>query len=85
MKGIIWFCNKIPNKKQEGATDILAWKVSIILMANKEIDQLLTISIEKGLINNEKGITMTYVMHIIVEKRSVTHYHCRMVMEKKSS
>ena len=43
------------------------------------------IPIEKGLIKNEKELTMTFVRDIIVgEIRSMTHYHLRMVMEKNS-
>ena len=34
-KEILWFCDKMPDKKLEHPTDILAWKVSISLTANK--------------------------------------------------
>ena len=55
-------------------------------MANKAINQLLTTSTEKGLTNNEKELTMTFVRDKIVGKIcSVTHFHFQMVMEKKSS
>ena len=39
VKGILLFCNNIPNNKPEDPTDILAWKVSIPLMAKKAIYQ----------------------------------------------
>ena len=68
VKGILLFCNNIPNNKPEDPTDILAWKVSIPLMDNKEIYQLNTTPIEKGLINNKKDLTITFVRDIIVEK-----------------
>ena len=55
------FYDKIPNKKPEVPTDILAWKFSLQLMAKKAINQLLTTSIEKGLIKNEKELTMNFV------------------------
>ena len=85
VKGILLFCDNIPNKKPEDPTDILAWKVSISLMSNKKIDQFITRSIEKGLINNDKELTMNFVRYIIVGKiRLVTHYCFRMVMENKS-
>ena len=61
MKGVLWFCDKMPNKKLENLNNILAWKVSLPLMANESINKLLTISIYKVLINNEKDITMTFV------------------------
>ena len=49
----------------------------------KAIYQVLTISIEKVLINNEKELTMTFVRDIIVEKkRLVTYYNLRRVMER---
>ena len=67
MKGVLFFCNKMPNKKPEDPTEILAWKVSLTLMANKAIDKLLMKSIEKGMINDEKELTMTLVRDIIVE------------------
>ena len=51
----------IPNKKPEVPTEILALKVSLQFMANKAINQLLTTSIEKGLIKHEKELTMTFV------------------------
>ena len=38
-------------------------------MSDKAIDQSLTISIEKGLINNEKERTMHFVREIIIEKK----------------
>ena len=37
-------------------------------MANKEIHQMITTSIEKVLINNEKELTMTFEKDVIVEK-----------------
>ena len=54
------------DNKPEYPTDILAWKVSLPITAKNASDQLLTISIEKGLINNEKELTMNYVRNIIV-------------------
>ena len=76
----------MPNKKPKEPTEILAWKVSLPLMSNKEIYLLHTRSVEKGLINNEKDLTMNFVRDIIVGKiRLVTHYHCRRVLEKKTS
>ena len=52
MKGILWFCNKIPDKKTEDPTEILAWGVSLPLMTDKAIDGLFTRSIEKDMIKN---------------------------------
>ena len=54
--GILWFCGNMLNKKSEDQTDILACQVSPSQMANKAIDKLLTGSIDKGLINNEKEL-----------------------------
>ena len=45
VKGIFWFFGKIPAKKLENPTKILAWKFSLPLIANKAINQLLTRSI----------------------------------------
>ena len=42
VKGILLFCNKMPDDKLEDPTEILAWKFNLPLVANKEIDQLLT-------------------------------------------
>ena len=58
---MLWFYDKIPDKKTEEPTEILARKVSLPLMSNNEINQLLTISIEKVLIKNEKELTMTFL------------------------
>ena len=68
VKGILLFCDKMPDKKIDYPTDILARKVSLPLMANKEIHQMITTSIEKVLINNEKELTMTFEKDVIVEK-----------------
>ena len=54
--------------KPEDPTEVLAWEFSLPLMANKPVDQLLTISIDKGLINNEKELPMTFVRDLIVGK-----------------
>ena len=51
----------MPDKKPEDPTYILAWRNSLQLMANKAINQLLATSMVKGLINNEKELTMTFV------------------------
>ena len=45
---------------------MLSCKVSLPLMDNKVIYQLLTRSIDKGMIINEKELTMTFVRDIIV-------------------
>ena len=66
VKGILLFCDNMPNNKPDHPTDILAWKVSLPLTAKNASDQLITISIEKGLINNAKEITMNYARNIIV-------------------
>ena len=34
VKGILWFCNKMPDKKPEDPTKLLTCKVSLPLMAN---------------------------------------------------
>ena len=62
------FFNKMPNKKPDDPDEILAWKVYLPLMSNKSINQLLTISIGKGLINNEKELTMSFVRDTFVGK-----------------
>ena len=51
----------MPNNNPEDPTDILAWKSSLHLMDNKVIDQLFTISIEKGMIINKKELSMIFV------------------------
>ena len=61
VKGILLFCNKISNKKLEDSTFFLARKLSPSLMANKAINKFLTASIEKGVINIERELTMTFV------------------------
>ena len=69
-KGILWFYDKNPDKKPEDPTEIFAWKVSPPIISNKAINQLLTISVDKGLINNEKDLTIIFVRDIIVEKKT---------------
>ena len=62
------FCDKIPDKKPEDPTDILAWKNSLKLIANEAINKLLSASMDKGLINNEKELTMTFLNDKIAGK-----------------
>ena len=86
MRGILLFCDKIPNKKQRTQQRFLAWKNSLELMANEEINKLISASMEKGLIKNEKELSMTFMRDKIVGKIcSVTHFYWRMVMGKKNS
>ena len=61
MRGILLSCDKMPDKKPEYPTDILEWKNSLELMAKEAIIKLLSASMEMGLINNEKEITVTFV------------------------
>ena len=51
----------MPDKKPEDPTEILAWQNSLELMANEAINKLLSASMEKGLTNNEKNLTVTFV------------------------
>ena len=69
LKGTFWFCDKIPNKKSEYPTDILAWKFSLPLMYDKTIDQFLTRSKYKGTTKNENDFTMTFVRDLSVGKK----------------
>ena len=43
VEGILWFWDNMPDKNREDPTEIVSGKVSLPLMANKSIDQLLTI------------------------------------------
>ena len=67
---MIQFCDKIPDKNPADQTEILAWKVSLQITANKSIDKLLSTSIEKGLISYEKELTMNFVRYIFVGKNT---------------
>ena len=40
VRGILLFCNNMPNKKLQNPTDIIAYRVSLKLMTSKEIDQI---------------------------------------------
>ena len=68
MRGILLFCDNIPDNKPEDPTDIFPWKNSLKIMANDAINKLLLVSIEKGLINNEKELTVTFVRGKSLEK-----------------
>ena len=80
------FCNNMPDKKPEDPTEILAWKNSVELMANEAINKFLSASIEKGLINNEKELTVTFVRDKVVEINMFSDtIYCQMVMGKRNS
>ena len=57
---MLLFCDNMPDNKPEDPTDILSWKNSLELMVNDAINKLLSASIEKGLINNEKELTVIF-------------------------
>ena len=69
MKGILLFCDKIPNNKPVDPTEILSWKNSLEIMANDAINKLLLASIEKVLKKNEKELTVTFVRSIKFGKK----------------
>ena len=86
VRGILLFCDKMPDKKTEIPTEILSWKKSLEIMAKDAINKLLLASIKKGLIKNEKDLTMTFVRNKDFGKNcSVTHFYCQMFMGKKIS
>ena len=58
----------MPDKKPEYPTEILAWKNSIELVANEVINKSLSASMKKGLTNNEKELTVTFVRGKSLEK-----------------
>ena len=68
MRGILLFCDKMPDKKPEYPIEILAWKNSIELMANEAINKSLSALMKKGLTNNEKELTVTFVRGKSLEK-----------------
>ena len=86
MRGILLFCDIMSDNKPDDPTEILAWKNSLELMDNQKTNKLLSKSMEKGLIKNEKELSMTFVSDKIAGKIClVTHFYCRMVMGKKNS
>ena len=67
MRGILLFCDKIPDKKPVHPTEILSWKNFLELMENEAINKFLSASVEKGLINSEKELTVTFRRDKIVQ------------------
>ena len=61
MRGILLFCNKMPDMKPKYPTEILSWKKSPEKMTNDAITKLVLASIKKGLIEDEKDLTVTFV------------------------
>ena len=53
VKGILWFCDKIHDKKTEDQTDILGWKISPPKASNNLVTKLIQISIDKNIIKEE--------------------------------
>ena len=86
VRGILLFFNNMPDKKPEDTTDILSWENSLKNMADDTINKFLLASIKKGLIENEKDLTVTFVKNKDVGKfYSVTHFYCQMFMGKNIS
>ena len=61
VRGILLFCDKMPDNKPEDPTYILSWKNSLEIIATDAINKLLSTSMQKGLIKNEKELTLTFV------------------------
>ena len=61
VRGILLFFNNMPDKKPEDTTDILSWENSLKNMADDTINKSLSASMKKGLTNNEKELTVTFV------------------------
>ena len=59
VRGILLFCNKMPDMKPKDSTEILSCKNSLEKMANDAITKLVSESIKKVLIEDEKELTMT--------------------------
>ena len=66
VRNILLFFHKMPDKKPEDPTYILAWKVSLQFFYKKAINILLMISIEISIINNKMELTMNFVRDKIV-------------------
>ena len=61
VRAILLLCNKMPDMKPKDPTEILSWKNSLEKMANDAITKLVFTSIKKGLIEDEKDLTVTFV------------------------
>ena len=70
VKGILWFCNKMPGKKPNGPNWFLvsSWKVYLQIMVDNAVDKLIRRSLEKDLINHKKDLNMTFVNNHVIAK-----------------
>ena len=59
MRAILLYCNEIPDKNPQNPLEILAWKNSLENMANDAIFKLVSEFKNKGLIKDEKDLTVT--------------------------
>ena len=68
VKGILWFRDKIPDKKPEDPTELLALKIYFTTTADNAVDKFIVRPIEKYLIKGGKGLTMTSARDTIIGK-----------------
>ena len=61
VRGILLFCNKMPDKKKEDPTEILSWKTLLKIWPMTQSLNWFLASIKKGLVENEKDPTVTFV------------------------
>ena len=83
---ILLLCNMMPDMKPWDTTEILSWKNLSKKMANDAITKLVFASIKKGLIEDEKDLTVTFVRNKYFGKKNyVTHFYCQRVMGENIS
>ena len=63
----------MPDKKPKDPLEILAWKNSLAIMANDAITKLVSDSIKRGLIKDEKELTVTSLRHKDFGKNGLGH------------
>ena len=78
-KGILWFYDKIHDKKSEVPTELLEWKPSFKKISYGSVPKLMQRLIDNNMIKRQKDITMTFERDQIVQF-FVTFYHCLMNM-----
>ena len=86
VKGVLCFCEHIPEKNPDDPTKILVQKVSLLEMRNEVLNTVVHQSIDKHLIKEEKGMKLNFKGILLSVKIILgMNWNCLMVTVKKTS
>ena len=71
VKGVLYFCEHMTERKPDNPTESLGQKFSLREMVNGALNNLVRQSIDNHLITEEKGMTLTFLGDYIIGKNAL--------------